>query len=122
MFDFYDRLKSISSGYASFDYEIDEYIESDLVRLSILVNDESVDALSIIVHRSFLKKRSRCLRKTKRINSSSSISYSNSSSNWWKNYCCETVREDEKMLLREYMVGATDEKKNYLIRKRKTET
>ena len=62
VFDFYDRLKSISSGYASFDYEIDEYIESDLVRLSILVNDESVDALSIIVHRSFSeKKRSRCL-------------------------------------------------------------
>ena len=61
VFDFYDRLKSISSGYASFDYEIDEYIESDLVRLSILVNDESVDALSIIVHRSFSEKKGRAV-------------------------------------------------------------
>ena len=42
VFDFYDKLKSISSGYASFDYEIDQYMESDLVRLSILVNDEPV--------------------------------------------------------------------------------
>jgi len=52
VFDFYDRLKSITSGYASFDYEFKEYIESDLVRVQILVNSESVDALSFICHRS----------------------------------------------------------------------
>ncbi len=52
VFDFYDRLKSITSGYASFDYEFKEYDESDLVRVQILVNSESVDALSFICHRS----------------------------------------------------------------------
>ncbi|MEE2694861.1 MAG: translation elongation factor 4 [Pseudomonadota bacterium] len=52
VFDFYDRLKSITSGYASFDYEFKEYTESDLVRVQILVNTENVDALSFICHRS----------------------------------------------------------------------
>jgi phosphoribosylaminoimidazolecarboxamide formyltransferase/IMP cyclohydrolase len=49
VFDFYDRLKSITSGYASFDYEFKEYTESDLVRVQILVNSESVDALSFVI-------------------------------------------------------------------------
>ena len=52
VFDFYDRLKSITSGYASFDYEFKEYKESDLVRVQILVNSDPVDALSFICHRS----------------------------------------------------------------------
>ena len=51
VFDFYDRLKSISKGYASFDYTIIDHRAGDLVKMSILVNDEPVDALSIIVHR-----------------------------------------------------------------------
>lgn len=61
VFDFYDRLKSSTKGYASFDYQLDEYKESDLVKLSILVNTEPVDALSIIVHRTRAESRGRVL-------------------------------------------------------------
>jgi len=61
VFDFYDRLKSITSGYASFDWEISGYEESDLVKVSILVNAEPVDALAMIVHRSQAAARGRHL-------------------------------------------------------------
>ena len=61
VFDFYDRLKSVSRGYASFDYQIDEYRQGDLVKVSILVNAEPVDSLSMIVHRSQADPRGRAL-------------------------------------------------------------
>jgi GTP-binding protein LepA len=59
VFDFYDRLKSISRGYASFDYQLDGYGESDLVKLDILINGDRVDSLSNIVHRSMSEARGR---------------------------------------------------------------
>ncbi len=61
VFDFYDRLKSVSRGYASFDYQMDGYAESDLVRISILVNAEPVDALAFIAHRSAAETRGRAI-------------------------------------------------------------
>ena len=61
VFDFYDRLKSISRGYASFDYQMDDYVESDLVRISIMVNHDPVDALSFIAHRSAAESRGRSI-------------------------------------------------------------
>ena len=61
VFDFYDRLKSISRGYASFDYQIKGYEPGDLVKMSILVNAEPVDALSIIVHRARAESRGRAM-------------------------------------------------------------
>jgi GTP-binding protein LepA len=61
VFDFYDRLKSVSRGYASFDYHLEDYREGDLVKVSILVNNEPVDALAMIVHRSHAESRGRVL-------------------------------------------------------------
>ncbi len=61
VFDFYDRLKSVSRGYASFDYALDGYEPGDLVLLNILVNAEPVDALALIVHRSQADRRGRAL-------------------------------------------------------------
>jgi GTP-binding protein LepA len=59
VFDFYDRLKSVSKGYASFDYQVEDYRVGDLVKMSILVNAEPVDALSMLVHRDRAEARGR---------------------------------------------------------------
>ncbi|HEX8664203.1 MAG TPA: translation elongation factor 4 [Beijerinckiaceae bacterium] len=61
VFDFYDRLKSISKGYASFDYHLTDYREGDLVKMQILVNAEPVDALSMLVHRQRAEMRGRAM-------------------------------------------------------------
>jgi GTP-binding protein LepA len=61
VFDFYDRLKSVSKGYASFDYHLTDYRDADLVKMSILVNGEPVDALSMLVHRTRAESRGRAM-------------------------------------------------------------
>ena len=63
VFDFYDRLKSVSRGYASFDYELDSYAEANLVKVSILINTDSVDALAFIVHDRHAEARGRSICK-----------------------------------------------------------
>src|SRR5699024_4532646 len=59
VYDFFDQLKSHTKGYASFDYEMIGYQPSDLVKMDILLNHESIDALSVIVHREFSQDRGR---------------------------------------------------------------
>ncbi len=61
VFDFYDRLKSVTKGYASFDYTLKDYREDNLVKMSVLVNDEPVDALSMMVHRDRAETRGRAM-------------------------------------------------------------
>jgi GTP-binding protein LepA len=61
VFDFYDRLKSVTRGYASFDYQMADYRTGDLVKMAILVNSEPVDALSTIVHRDNAEARGRAM-------------------------------------------------------------
>ena len=61
VFDFYDRIKSVSKGYASFDYHLTDYRPGELVKLQILVNAEPVDALSMLVHRAVAEKRGRAM-------------------------------------------------------------
>ena len=61
VFDFYDRLKSVSKGYASFDYHLTDYKPADLVKMSILVNEEPVDALSMLVHKTRAEQRGRAM-------------------------------------------------------------
>jgi GTP-binding protein LepA len=61
VFDFYDRLKSVSKGYASFDYQLEDYRDGDLVKMQVLVNSEPVDALSMLVHRTRAEMRGRSM-------------------------------------------------------------
>src|SRR4029077_3508833 len=61
VFDFYDRLKSVSRGYASFDYHLTDYKPADLVKLQMLVNGEPVDALAMLVHRNRAESRGRAM-------------------------------------------------------------
>ena len=88
VFDFYDRLKSISSGYASFDWQMDTYKQEKLVKMSILVNSETVDALSIIVHadRADMRGRGMC-KKLKDLIPRHQFQSACSSSHWCQSNC-----------------------------------
>lgn len=66
IYDFFDALKSRTRGYASFDYEIKEYRRSDLVKVDVLLNGDTIDALSFIIHRDKAYQRGAALRRSSR--------------------------------------------------------
>ena len=88
VFDFYDRLKSATRGYASFDYQIADYRTGDLVKMAILVNAEPVDALSTIVHRDNAEARGRAMcERLKGLDTSAFVQNPDSSGFGWQNHC-----------------------------------
>ena len=106
VFDFYDRLKSVTRGYASFDYQMDSYISGDLVKVSILVNGDPVDALAMIVHREQSEYRGRaiCARLKERPDPAPNVQNCFTGGNWQQGYharqslpCAKT---DSQMLRR----------------------
>ncbi len=120
VFDFYDRLKSISSGYASFDYEITGYKEGDLVKMGILVNAESVDALSMIIHTDFVHSRARMVcEKLKELIPKHNFQIPIQAAIGGKIIARETIKGYKKDVLTKIHGGGARDRKRKLLDKQK---
>ena len=121
VFDFNDRLKSVSSGYASFDYEITGHKEGDLVKLGILVNTEPVDALAMIIHKEFAQKTGRQVcEKLKDLIPRHNFMIPIQAAIGGKIVARESIKGFSKdVLTKIHGGGAGDRKKNYLKNKKR---
>jgi GTP-binding protein LepA len=120
VFDFYDRLKSISSGYASFDYEITGYKEGNLVKMGILVNAELVDSLSMIIHKDFAHAQGRLVcEKLKKLIPRHNFQIPIQAAIGGKIIARETIKGFRKDVLSKIHGGGARDRKRKLLDKQK---
>ncbi len=120
VFDFYDRLKSISSGYASFDYEITDYKEGNLVKMGILVNAELVDSLSMIIHKDFAHAQGRLVcEKLKKLIPRHNFQIPIQAAIGGKIIARETIKGFRKDVLSKIHGGGARDRKRKLLDKQK---
>ncbi|MDP6680596.1 MAG: translation elongation factor 4 [Pelagibacteraceae bacterium] len=120
VFDFYDRLKSISSGYASFDYEITDYKEGNLVKMGILVNAEFVDSLSMIIHKDFAHTQGRLVcEKLKKLIPRHNFQIPIQAAIGGKIIARETIKGFRKDVLSKIHGGGARDRKRKLLDKQK---
>ena len=120
VFDFYDRIKSISSGYASFDYEIIGYKEGNLVKMGILVNNEPVDALSMIIFKDFAQSQGRLVcEKLKELIPRHNFQIPIQASIGGKIIARETIKGFKKDVLTKIHGGGARDRKRKLLDKQK---
>ncbi len=121
VFDFYDNIKSISSGYASFDYEITDYREGNLVKMGILVNTETIDALSMMIHKDFAQSQGRLVcEKLKELIPRHNFHIPVQAAIGGKIIARETIKGFRKdVLTKIHGGGARDRKRKLLDRQRK---
>ena len=120
VFDFYDRLKSISSGYASFDYEITGYKEGNLVKMGILVNAELVDSLSMIIHKDFAHAQGRLVcEKLKKLIPRHNFQIPIQAAIGGKIIARETIKGFRKDVLTKIHGGGARDRKRKLLDKQK---